>query len=101
MEKEIIWTEQSKNDLHKIYEFNTLVLGEEESFELIEKIISKTDLLTKSISGGTRYISNKRPDTPYQKLIFKDYLIIFRTEGGIVYINKIFDCRQNPKKLKL
>lgn len=101
MEKEIIWTNQSKNDLKKIYEFNIDVIGEEKAFELIQKIIDRTTLLSRPITGGTRYSSHKRPDISYQKLIFKNHLIIFREKDNLVYINKIFDCRQNPKKLKL
>lgn len=78
-----------------------LVIGEDKAYELIEKIISKTDLLTQPIVGSTRYVSDKNPDINYQKIVFKHFLIIFRSEGHIVYINKIFDCRQNPKNLNL
>lgn len=101
MEKEIIWTSQSKNDLQTIYEFNIDVIGEERAFELIQKIIEKVGILKRLIPGGTRYLSDKRPDLSYQKLVFKDYLIIFRISQNIVYISKIFDCRQNPKKINL
>ncbi|HNU42481.1 MAG TPA: hypothetical protein PKH83_08305 [Cyclobacteriaceae bacterium] len=69
MEKEIIWTSQSKNDLLTIYEFNIDVIGEEKAFELIQKIIEKVEILKRLIPGGTRYLSDKRPDLPYQKLI--------------------------------
>ncbi len=99
MEKEIIWTAQAKNDLHNIYYFNTLALDDEaKAFNLIENIIKKTEQLSRKISGGTRYISDLNPSIPYQKLIYKYYLIVYRVEGNVVYINKIFDSRQNPKK---
>jgi len=101
LEKEIIWTSQSKNDLQTIYEFNSVVIGEEKAFELIQKILEKVELLKRPVSGGTRYISDKRSNIPYQKLVFKNYLIIFRIIENLVYINKIFDCRQNPKKINL
>lgn len=102
MEKEIIWTSQAKEDLHNIYLFNTLASQDEaKSFKLIETIIRKTEQLNGKISGGTRYISDLDPSIPYQKLVFKHYIIIFRIEKNNVYINKIFDSRQNPKKLTL
>ena len=101
MEKKIIWTAQAKGDLRKIYLFNTLALNEKSAFKLIENIIKKTEGLSKTISGGTRFLSDINPIIPYQKLVFKHYLIIYRIEGNSVFINKIFDSRQNPKKLKL
>lgn len=101
MEKEIIWTDQAKADLWNIYTFNTLILDEGKSFNLIENIIKKTDQLARRISGGTRYISDLYPSFSYEKLIYKHYVVIYRIEGNYVYINKVFDARQNPKKLKL
>ncbi len=94
MEKEIIWTAQAKGDLQHIYYFNTLALRDEvKAFKLIENIIKKTEQLNCKISGGTRYISDLNPAIPYQKF--------YRVEENRVFTNKIFDSRQNPKKLKL
>ena len=59
MEKEVIWTAQAKDDLHKIYEFNTLLLGEEKAYSLIEKLVKKVDILYQQVTGGTRYISDR------------------------------------------
>ncbi len=94
MEKEIIWTAQAKGDLQHIYYFNTLALRDEvKAFKLIENIIKKTEQLNRKISGGTRYISDLNPAIPYQKLVYKYYMIIYRVEENRVYINKIFDSR--------
>ena len=101
MEKEVIWTAQAKDDLQKIYEFNSLILGEEKAYSLIEGLVEKADTLYQKVSGGTRYISDINPGINYQKLIYGYYLIFFREEGKRVYVNKIFDARQNPEKLKL
>jgi plasmid stabilization system protein ParE len=101
VEKEIIWTDQAKTDLQNIYFFNALILDEEKSFKLTDTIIKKTDKLSRSISAGVRYISDLNPSIDYQKLIYKQYVIIFKTEGKNVFIMKVFDSRQNPKKLKI
>ncbi len=101
MEKEVIWTAHAKEDLLKIYEFNSLILGDEKAYSLIEGLVDKVDILYQKISGGTRYISDINPEINYQKLIYGYYLIFYREEGKQVYINKIFDARQNPDKLKL
>jgi plasmid stabilization system protein ParE len=101
VEKEIIWANQAKHDLQQIYNFNCLVQDEDKAFKLIESLVKKTERLSHDVTGGTRYISNLNPRIHYQKLVFKHYLIIFRIQGSVVYILKIFDSRQNPKKLKL
>lgn len=101
MEKEVIWTAQAKDDLHNIYEFNSLILGEEKAYSLIEGLVGNVDILYQRISGGTRYISDINPEINYQKLIHGYYLIFYREEGKWVYVNKIFDSRQDPDKLKL
>jgi plasmid stabilization system protein ParE len=101
LEKEVIWTAQARDDLQKIYEFNSLILGEEKAYSLIEGLAGKVDILYQRISGGTRYISDINPEMNYQKLIYGYYLIFYREDGNRVYINKIFDARQNPEKLTL
>lgn len=101
MEKEIIWTIRAKEDLQQIYEFNSLVMGEEKAFQLIEQIVKKADVLSTKISGGTRYISQIAPQINYQKLILENHLIIFREADNLVFVNRIFDARQDPKKLNL
>lgn len=101
MEKQVIWTARAKGDLQKIYDFNSLVIGEDKAFELIERLIEKAAILYKPISGGSRYISNLAPEINYQKLIFGNHLIIYREESNISYINRIFDARQDPSKIKL
>lgn len=62
MEKEVIWTDHAKNDLRNIYEFNIGTKGEEKSFSLVERLITKTDMLYEPIVGGTRYISDLHPE---------------------------------------
>jgi plasmid stabilization system protein ParE len=101
LEKEIIWTIQARKDLLQIYDFNSLVIGEEKAFQLIERILEKADVLSNEIPGGTRYVSQITPQINYQKLILENQLIIFREDGNRLFVNRIFDARQDPKKLNL
>jgi plasmid stabilization system protein ParE len=101
LEKEVVWTAQARADLQKIYEFNISSVGEEKAYALIDRLVSKADVLYEKIPGGTRYISSRNPEINYQKLIYGYYLIIFREEGNKVFVNKVFDARQDPVKLKL
>jgi len=101
LEKEVIWTDLAKQDLRQAYEFNTELMGEEKAFLLIENLVWKTEVLYNPISIGTRYISQKTPEINYQKLVEGHFIIVYRQEGHIFYINRVFDTRQNPLKLDL
>ena len=68
MAKKIIWTDRAKADLNKMYDFNSLIFGEEMSFQIIEHIVKKVDLLYQPVIGGTRFISDLNPELDYQKL---------------------------------
>ena len=101
MEKEVIWTEHAKSDVSQIYEFNLPIIGEKKSFKIIDSIMAKVEMLSNPIIGGTRYISNLHPEINYQKLIISDYLLIYREEGPKIFVNRVFDSRQDPKKVRL
>lgn len=46
---------------------------------------------------GSRYISERNPEINYKKLIEGCHIIIYRELGNIVYVNRVFDNRQNPE----
>jgi plasmid stabilization system protein ParE len=101
LEKEIIWTDLAKQDIRQAYEFNIELMGEEKAFRLIEHLVQRTEVLYNPLSGGTRYISQRTPEINYQKLVEGHFAIVYRQEGHLVYINRVFDTRQNPSKLDL
>jgi plasmid stabilization system protein ParE len=100
-QREVVWTQAALADLQDIYEFNITLQGEEKAFELVENIRQKADMLYQPIMGSTRFLSRRHPERSYQKLVIVPYLLIFRQVGEVVFINRIFDNRQDPSKLDL
>lgn len=100
-QREVVWTRAALGDLHDIYEFNIPLQGEEKAFELIEYIRQKADVLYQPIMGSTRFLSRRHPERNYQKLVITPYILIFRQIGEVVFVNRIFDSRQDPGKLNL
>jgi hypothetical protein len=74
LEKEVVWTNQARNDLQVIYEFYSSFLEEHKAFSLVERIIEKAEDLYQSIIGGTRYISNLNCEVAYQKLVVGHFI---------------------------
>lgn len=92
------------SDLKKAYDFNTEIYGEEKSFAIIQGIISKVELLKEqrfaaigSIDADFRHLNFE-----YRKLIVDHLKVNYRmsADNSRIYINRIFDTRQNPKKNK-
>ena len=100
-QREVVWTRAALADLQDIYEFNIPLQGEEKAFELVEHIRQKADVLYQPIMGSTRFLSRRHPERNYQKLVITPYLMIFRQVGEVVFVNRIFDSRQDPSKLDL
>jgi plasmid stabilization system protein ParE len=101
LEREVIWSGKAESDLQKIYDFNSPIIGEEKAFQIIERLVLKTDILTNEILGGTRYISSRNPEVNYQKLVHGNHLIIYLIKGKLIQILRVFDARQDPAKLRL
>ena len=101
---EINWTSRAVKDLRKVYGFNTDVIGEEKAFELVQLLLERVDLLSdnKFVRMGAVDEEFKHLKRDYKKLIEGDIKITYRLSSNkpIVYINRIFDTRQNPLKNK-
>jgi hypothetical protein len=101
---EIIWSSRAVKDLQKVYNFNTTVIGEEKSFEFIQLLIKHVDMLAdkRFVEMGVIDEEFKHLKRKYKKLIEGDIKITYRlsTSTPVVYINRIFDTRQNPLKNK-
>ena len=101
---EIIWTTRATKDLRKVYKFNIELSGEEKAFELILLLLKRVDLLSdkRFVKMGAIDEEFKRLKREYKKLIEGEIKITYRlsTTKPIVYINRVFDTRQDPRKNK-
>jgi hypothetical protein len=102
--KEIIWTKRALSDLRKAYDFNSDIYGEEKSFAIVQRIISKIELLKDQRFDGIGAIDEdfQHLNYEYRKLTVGYLKVNYRIgfDNAKVYVNRIFDTRQNPKKNK-
>jgi plasmid stabilization system protein ParE len=101
---EIKWTSRAVRDLRKIYHFYTDQRGEEKAFSLVQSILRKVDVLSDKRFTGMGAIDEefKHLKREYKKLIVRNIKITYRLSSShpIVYINRVFDTRQDPLKNK-
>ena len=102
--KPLFWTERSLKDLNKIHSFNAKQLGFAKALEITHGIIERIGTLEDT---SFDYLQTAAKDeaflhlrNTYRKFIEGHYKITFREGKTKVYINRIFDTRQNPNKNK-
>ena len=102
--KPVFWTSRAIKDLEKVTRFNTLLYGFEKSIQIAIKLQKSTEILENpkhnfSEIGATdpEFIHLKRN---YRKLVDGYCKITYREGNTKIYINRIFDTRQNPNKNK-
>ena len=100
----ITWTSRATKDLRKVYDFYTEQIGEEKAFTIVQSILDKVDVLSdgKFVKIGAIDEEFKHMKRQYKKLIEKNIKITYRLSASnpVVYINRVFDTRQDPTKNK-
>jgi toxin ParE1/3/4 len=98
---EIIWTIRSKNDLKQIYTQLCTQIPEQKAFEVVQRIIDRVEQLSEMPEMGQREPLLTKLKKVYRRLVEGNYKIIYNVADDTIYINRIFDTRQNPKKLSI
>ena len=95
-EIKIFWTETAQKDLENIYKFLS-----EYSIQSARNIVKKILNKPKELKIGFVYAGAiDEINSNYRRLIVGNYKILYTVQENIIYIHAIFDCRQNPDKLK-
>lgn len=99
--KSVIWTGRARKDLKKVYSFESKILGEEKAYQLLENLLDEGNSLVDDL-----YRSYLRDEAfnhlkhQYYKHYYYRYKLTYRESKDIIYINRVFDMRRNPKKNK-
>lgn len=100
--KPVFWTKRATKDLHKTIEFYIELYGKDKAREIATELRQKTESLertdvdlstTGSIDKTFSYLKYT-----YRKLIHHHCKITYRVGKSKIYIVRVFDTRQNPKK---
>ena len=92
----IIWTKSSKDDLKIIYQYY-FQFSKKIAKKIINTIINKTSIL--DISGFEKAGQIDEYNNNFRRLIVGNHKILYKELENHILIVRIFDCRQNPKKL--
>ena len=97
---QIIWTNFAISELKNIFLYYRMVAGEKTADKIRKSIFSATKPLLKQPFVGVLEENLTDLKQGHRYLVKGNYKIIYRVIDDNIYITDIFDCRQNPPKMK-
>ena len=96
----IIWTHEALEETKLIYQYYKLKVSVRLAKNIKSKIFSSVKNLQKQVRKGQieELLLHKKGE--YRYLITGNYKVIYKITEKAIYIMTVFDCRQNPEKLK-
>jgi toxin ParE1/3/4 len=98
--KQIKWTNFAISELKNIFLYYRIVAGEKPAEKIKKSIIFATKPLLKQPLIGTLEENLIELKQGHRYIVEGNYKIIYFTIDKEIYITDIFDCRQNPTKMK-
>ena len=100
MEIKVLWTETALNNLEEIFEYYKYKASVRIARKLVKGLVKSTLKLQKTPQIGRKeeLLLDRRFE--YRFLGVGNYKIIYWVEDNYIKIATVFDCRQNPEKIK-
>lgn len=100
MEIIVVWSDSAIQELRDIYDYFSHKAGKKVADNITNAIVDLTISLEKTPKLGQIEEMLTTYDREIRYLIDGNYKIVYLFEENFTTIATIFDCRQNPKKLK-
>ena len=98
--RQVIWTNFAIAELKNIYLYYRMAAGETIAGKLRKSIFSATKQLIKDPFIGVIEENLVGLKQGHRYLVEGNYKIIYRVVNKDIYITDVFDCRQNPQRMK-
>jgi len=101
MEMRIEWSELSERQLKDIFDYYSFEANPRIARQIINKLIDRVSILESNpLVGQKEELLSGYPED-FRYLIESNYKIIYWGKDNIITIASVFDCRQNPEKIKI
>jgi len=100
MELRVFWTDTARFQLEEIFDYYKDKTSVNVARKLVKQIIYRTIQLEKNPNSGQKepLLSDRKFE--YRYLVEGNYKIIYWIEDNYIKVAAVFDCRQNPEKMK-
>jgi plasmid stabilization system protein ParE len=100
MEIKVFWTKTALNNLEDIFEYYKYKASVRVARKLVKGLVKSTLKLQESPKIGRKEELLIDRKFEYRFLVVGNYKIIYWIEDNYIKIATVFDCRQNPQKIK-
>jgi toxin ParE1/3/4 len=100
MELIVLWTDTAKFQLEDIYNYHVEKASHRVARKLVKSIVDRTIHLDKNPKMGSLEPLLSKKKIEYRYLVEGNYKIIYWKHDNYIKIATVFDCRQNPEKMK-
>ena len=97
---QVIWTNFATSELKNIYLYYKIAANISVALKIKKSIFSSAKLIIKRPLIGAIEENLIELKQGHRYVVEGNYKIIYRVIGFDIYITDIFDCRQNPQKMK-
>lgn len=100
MEIMIEWAEQSERQLKDIFDYYSFEVSPRIARKIVNKIFDRVTILESNpLAGQKEELLSDYPED-FRYLVESNYKIIYWKKENLITIASVFDCRQNPEKIK-
>jgi toxin ParE1/3/4 len=96
--EKIIWSNPAVEDLNEIFLFLEITINIDKAEEITTKIYQRVDDLFDFPEMGTIAYDRYEIKSKYRYLVEKPYKILYNVVNDIVYIEAVYDTRQDPMR---
>jgi len=100
MEIRIEWSELSERQLKDIFDYYSIEVSPRIARKIINRILNRVTLLESNPLAGPKEELLANYPEEYRFLVESNYKIIYWNMNNVITIVSVFDCRQNPEKIK-
>jgi plasmid stabilization system protein ParE len=94
------WSALAERQLLEIYQYYSMNVSPVIAKKIVNKIVKRVEILYKNPLSGTREKLLSEYPEDFRYLVETNYKIIYWLHDDQITIASVFDCRQNPEKMK-
>lgn len=96
----IIWSDFASDELKNIYKYYKEVASVKTAKKIKSTIFEATKQLVKFSKSGNKEHNLRELKEEHRYLVAGKYKMIYKIEDKIIYITDVFNCEQNPRKMR-
>ncbi|MGB3345631.1 MAG: type II toxin-antitoxin system RelE/ParE family toxin [Aequorivita sp.] len=96
---QLIWSDFAIENLKQIFDYYKARAGEKVAHKIRRQILEATKQLHSNPESGQIEFNLESLKQNYRYILSGSYKVIYRINKDVIFINDVFDVRQNPTKM--